>query len=107
MSESYKYFTIPFACVPSNPSYRVWFATWSAAQSEYTWSEQRPSTATWVCCATDDSELPGDATVIVPQTVKCVPPPPLALVQNITNPGDFQAALTKNLNQYLIDIRSL
>jgi hypothetical protein len=108
MSENYKYFTVPFACVPSSPTYHVWFASWSAAQSEYTWSDQRPTAATWVCCATEgDDHLPPDATVIIPQTVKCVPPPPLALAQTITSAGDFQAVLTKNLNQYLIDIRSL
>ena len=108
MSENYKYFTLPFACVPSNPTYHVWFASWSQEHSQYTWSVQRPETATWVCCATDGtSYLPPDATVIVPQTIKCVPPPPLDLAQTITSPSDFQAALTKNLNQYLVDIRSL
>jgi hypothetical protein len=109
--QTYRYFTIPLASVPKNPTYRVWFSTWLANRSEYIWSEKRPDpsdpTTTWVVGATDNGDVPADATVIIQDSIKCIPPPPLALPSNATSPADFQTALTKRLTQQLEDTRSL
>jgi hypothetical protein len=106
----YKYFMIPFASVPQNPTYKVWFSTWMPKRSEYIWSESRPdpatTTTTWVVGATDDSDLPVDATGIIANSVKCIPPPILASPTDIKNANDFRTAVTAKLTQSLEGIRS-
>jgi hypothetical protein len=105
--QHYRYFVIPLASVPQNPTYRVWYSTWLPERSEYVWSERRPvdtsnETTTWVVGATDGADVPPDATVIIQNSVKCPPPPPLALPFDATS-AEVQTALT----QALVDIRSL
>jgi hypothetical protein len=111
MSDKYQYFTIPIASVPASPPYTVWFATWSAAQSRYEWSQTRPAgaatgtTTTWVCGATENG-VPAGATVIIPASAKCIDPPPLLVPRNASE-IEFRAVLQKQLIQSLDGMRSL
>lgn len=105
--QNYRYFTIPFASVPQNPTYRVWYSTWLPERSQYIWSERRPHTTTngvttWVVGATDGADVPADATVIGQNDLKCPPPPSLALPSDATS-AEIQTAL----RQALVEIRSL
>ncbi|HEX3474615.1 MAG TPA: hypothetical protein VHT91_06210 [Kofleriaceae bacterium] len=99
----YRYFTIQSADVPSQPSYPVWFATWSAKQSEYVWSKNRPDTTagttkTWTVGATDDADLPPGAIAVVASIDKCIDPPPLTVPIDATI-DQFQAVLGRRLVQ--------
>lgn len=110
--QNYRYFTLPFAKVPDRPDYTVWFYTWSAKRSEYVWSRERPrhasdATPTWVVAASDATELPADATVIIPSSAKCIDPPPLTAPSGTLSEADFQAALTTQLARSLEGIKSL
>lgn len=109
--QTYRYFTIPLASVPKNPTYRVWFSTWLPNRSKMIWSDKRPDTldaaGTWVVGATDGSDVPADATVIVQDAIKCIPPPPLTLPASTTSSADIQTALTQGITQQLEDTRSL
>lgn len=108
--QNYRYFTIPFDKVPSHPDYTVWFARWSAKHSAYVWSKDRPQGAscagTRVVAASDASELPPDATVIIQSSIKCIDPPVLPVPSDTISDAEFQAVLTTQLTQSL-DIRSL
>lgn len=105
--QHYCYFTIPLASVPQNPAYRVWYSTWLPERSQYIWTDRRPGTTsngapTWVVGAIETTDPPVGATVIVQNSVKCLPPPPLTLPSNATS-TDVQTALTHALE----GIRSL
>jgi hypothetical protein len=107
---TYQYFTLPLASVPQQPSYRVWFSSWLPHCSDCVWSERRPNAAdatAWAVGATEDNDVPADATVIIPDAIKCIPPPPLALPSRTPSAADFQSALTKKLTQELLETRSL
>src|SRR5437868_5461017 len=99
----YRYFTIQSADVPPQPSYPVWFATWSTKQSAYVWSKNRPDTTagttkTWTVGATDDAALPSGAIAVVASIDKCIDPPPLALPFDATTDA-FQTMLGQRLVQ--------
>jgi hypothetical protein len=51
--------------------------------------------------------VPADATVIVQDAIKCIPPPPLQLSSRTASATDFQSALTTQLTQQLQETRSL
>jgi hypothetical protein len=109
--QRYRYFTIPCASVPQHPRYTVWFATWSERRSEYVWSTKRPDTTsdarhTWAVGATDDTELPTEATAVIAFSDKCIDPPPLAVPFDTTS-TDFQAVLGQQLTQAVEGAKSL
>ena len=105
--QTYRYFMIPLASVPAKHTYKLWFSTWSANRAAYIWSENRPdpapSSITWVVGATDEDDFPPDATVIIANSVKCIPPPILAAPVAITDASKFQTALIRSME----GIRSL
>lgn len=111
MSDGYQYFTIPFSNVPDAPPYTVWFATWSADQRSFVWSTTRPvagaagTTPTYVCGATR-STAPAGATVIIENSAKTLPPPPVA-VSSTASETEFRTALQKQLIKQLDGLRSL
>ena len=97
MSDSYRYFTIPFPSVPASPVYTVWFAVSSAGRPGVDWTTDRPLTdAAWVVGATDMAELPDGAEVIGFST-KCIPPPFL----NISPSTASLSALRAEIAQWL------
>ncbi|HEX8108539.1 MAG TPA: hypothetical protein VF516_12485 [Kofleriaceae bacterium] len=108
---SYQYFTIPISSVPDAPPYTVWFATWSADQCSFVWSTTRPvagaagTTPTYVCGATDCA-APAGATVIIQNSAKTLPPPPVA-VSSTASETEFQTALKQQLINTLDGLRSL
>jgi hypothetical protein len=109
--QRYRYFMIPVASVPSQPKYTVWFASWSEKRSEYLWSRKRPDTRsgtadTWVIGATDDADLPTEATAVLAMSDKCIDPPPLRAPLNATS-AELQAMLTKQLSQAFDGSKSL
>jgi hypothetical protein len=73
MAQEYKYFTIRYASVPQDPSFLVWYASWS---------ETRPTVAPdmgeplVVGCITSEQQLPAGATLIGTSTKHPTPPPP-------------------------------
>ena len=72
MSTDYKYFAIPFENVPDEPSYTVWFATWS---------KERPvlepgMSAPMVVGVTANDRLPEGAVLLGDSSKDPVPPPP-------------------------------
>jgi hypothetical protein len=107
--DSYQYFTLPLASVPAQHSYTVWFARWLPHCAECVWSEQRPDAdATgWAVGATENNDVPAGATVIIPNAIKCIPPPPLKLASRTPSAADFQRTLTTKLSQHLEETRSL
>lgn len=111
MTDSYQYFTIPISSVPSAPPYTVWFATWSADQSSFVWSTTRPAegaagtTPTYACGATRFS-APAGATVIIQNSAKTLPPPPIAVSSTVSE-TEFQTALKQQLTNKLEELRSL
>ena len=107
---TYQYFTLPFASVPQRPSYQVWFSRWPPHGSRCVWSEHRPDASdafAWAVGATEYNDVPADATVIIPNAIKCIPPPPMALSSRTPSAADFQSALTQELTQGLLETRSL
>lgn len=93
MSDSYRYFIIPFPSVPVNPSYAVWFALWSPDRPRVHWTTDRPPTgAAWVVGATDEGELP-DAAEVIGLSTKCLPPPPLDISPNTAGVSALRAEL--------------
>lgn len=93
MIKSYKYFTIPFANVPQNPSYTAWYALWTKDRPSAGWSKERPvavldPSTIWVVGLTADEPPPG-ATVLGTAT-KDPPQPPLALSPKITSMAAYQ-----------------
>jgi len=79
----YRYVMIPLNEVPENPSYEVWFGTWSQDTKNIIWSHQRPSTSSTWAAAVTAYEVPPDVlfqgVTILGDGSKCVPPPPLTL----------------------------
>ena len=109
--QRYRYFMIPAANVPPQPSYTVWFASWSEKRSEYLWSRKRADTSsgtvtTWAIGASDDTDLPKEATAVLAMSDKCVDPPPLRAPLNATS-DELQAMLTKQLAQAFDGSKSL
>lgn len=97
-----KYYMFPFASLPTKPSSKVWFASWSVAQPTVYWSETRPSitpdeASTWVVGVTQVGDLQ-DATVIgagaidLGTNAKELPPPPLQLPPGNVGMSGFQIA---------------
>jgi hypothetical protein len=70
----YKYFMIPSSAVPSKPSYKLWYATWTSASST---EVDSGATGPMAIGVTSDEVLPEGATLIA-TTSKDPPPPPLA-----------------------------
>lgn len=70
----FKYFMIPASAVPSDPTYKVWYATWSSAPPTDVGSG---ATGPMAIGVTSDERLPEGATLIA-TTSKDPPPPPLA-----------------------------
>lgn len=106
---TYQYFTLPLASVPPQHSYPVWFSRWLPQCTDCVWSPEQPDAdATgWAVGATDDNDVPAGATVIIPNAIKCIPPPPLRLTSRTPSAADFQRALTAKLTQQLEETRSL
>lgn len=82
----YTFFTIPFELVPSDPPYRVWFASWSRTVPELKTNEPRP----FVVGATR-GELPQSATVLgtglKDRPEEEAPPPPPAVPTTLSEYG--------------------
>jgi hypothetical protein len=90
MTQEHKYFRIPFANVPANPTYTVWFASWSTERPTVEPGMPDPYTIG----VTKDAQLPPGATLIATST-KDPPPPPPALVTG--TPSEYEAAFDKSL----------
>lgn len=72
MTQEYKYFVIPYAAVPQDPSCQFWYATWSSTQPPIMPGMGEPM----VIGYTTSGELPEGATLIGSSTKDPVPPPP-------------------------------
>lgn len=109
--QRYRYFMIPATSVLSPPRYTVWFASWSEKRTEYLWSRKRPDTSsgpatTWAIAATDDADLPAEASAVLAMSDKCIDPPPLRAPLNATS-AELQAMLTEQLSQAFDGSKSL
>jgi hypothetical protein len=71
MSQSYKYFIIPFADVPRSPTYAVWFATWSSE-----WPTIEVGMHPPLVVGATEGELPAGAVLLANATKDPQPPPP-------------------------------
>jgi len=67
-----KYFRIPFANVPTTPTYTVWFASWSQERPVVEPGTQPP----FVIGVTTEDKLPPGATLLAEGGAKDPPPPP-------------------------------
>ena len=85
-----KYYMFPFTSLPTKPSSKIWFASWSAAQPTVYWSDTRPNItpdaeSTWVVGVTQGGDDPQEAMGIGPDAInlgtgaKELPPPPVQL----------------------------
>jgi hypothetical protein len=72
MSQS-KYFVIPFANVPKDPAYTVWFASWSTERPIVEPGMPPP----FVVGVTTDDKLPAGATLLADGSKDPPPPPPV------------------------------
>jgi hypothetical protein len=115
--KKYQYFTLPLASVPTNPQYeKLWFACWSSHHPDVTWSTERPSlhpdaTSSWavglgVIELTEGGKPPAEATIIIPESSKCIDPPPLSVPPTITTMAEFATELAQKLARKLDNIRS-
>lgn len=68
---SNKYFVIPFKSVPANPTYTVWYATWSRDRPEIKPGMSHPL----VVGVTSEDRLP-DGAASLGATKDPIPPPP-------------------------------
>jgi len=84
MSQSYKYFVIPFEDVPANPSYTVWYATWSEKRPTEPGKNQFPM----VVGVTTEANLPAGA-VLLGDGLKDPPPPPPPPPSLTSTPSDY------------------
>jgi hypothetical protein len=98
-----KYYMIPFTSFQTKPSYKIWFASWSAAQPTVYWSETQPNIdpdwkSTWVVGVSQVGDSPQDATILgagameVGTGGKDLPPPPLQLAPSDAGIPGFQTA---------------
>jgi hypothetical protein len=90
MSTDYKYFAIPFENVPADPSYTVWFATWS---------KERPvlepgMNAPMVVGVTTSTTLPAGAVLLASGSKDPVPPPPPP-PPAVMDPSAYQRSVTE------------
>jgi hypothetical protein len=85
MSQDNKYFSIPFANVPNNPTYTVWFASWSTERPIIEPGMLPP----FAIGVTKDDQLPAGATLLASST-KEPPPPPPALADGTSS--EYQSA---------------
>ena len=94
MSQSYRYFLIPFTSVPQDPPYTVWYATWST---------ERPAIAPdttivpWAIGVIADAELPNGAESMGDLTKDPPPPPPLMISPTNAILSDYMKAFTQSL----------
>lgn len=93
MGKNYRYVMIPLDQVPLDPSYPVWFGTWSSDTKTTTWSRNRPdASATWaVAVAVQDLSTQGatmglaalgfdsQGITVLGDGTKDPPPPPLTV----------------------------
>ena len=98
-----KYYMIPFLSLPANPSDKIWFASWSAAQPTVYWSETRPSItpdgkSAWVVGVSraadslQDVASLGTGVISLGTGGKDLPPPPLQLPPSDVGISAFQTA---------------
>jgi len=85
MSQDYKYFVIPFKNVPDDPTYTVWYASWSKERP----SVVRGMPAPVAIGVTKDDKLPPEAILIANSTKEPPPPPPLMAAGT---PSEYVAA---------------
>lgn len=109
-NQKYRYVMIPLNEVPENPSYEVWFGTWSQDTKNITWSHQRPgASSAWATAVAAyevppvPPDVPSQGVTILGDGSKCVPPPPLTLSGYPSSPA--LDALRKAFTQWLITIR--
>lgn len=106
-NKKYRYIMIPLNEVPDNPSYEVWFGTWSQDTKHIIWSHQRPGAssawATAVAAYEVPPDVPSQGVTILGDGSKCVPPPPLTLSGYPSSP-DLDA-LRNAFAQWLPTIR--
>lgn len=87
MSQTYKYFMIPFASVPRDPAYTVWFASWSAE-----WPTVEPGTYPPVVVGVTTDHLPAGAVLLGAGSKDPPPcPPPLAAASM----SDYQKSVSE------------
>ncbi len=72
MSSNYRYFEIPFENVPQDPTYTVWYATWSTQRPVLEPGMNPPM----VVGVTAESTLPAGATLLGDGSKDPPPPPP-------------------------------
>src|SRR5262245_13279191 len=94
------YYLIPLASIPSAPSYKVWYATWSKAKPTATWSEVRPDVepddqSVWLVGVAYTDQNPGDSAISMGTGGKSVPPPPLQLSAEDLGITGFQQAFKR------------
>jgi hypothetical protein len=87
MSQSTKYFAIPFDNVPKDPTYTVWFATWSTERPAVEPGTYPP----WVVGVTEDDVLPAGATLLGTCSKDPPPPPPPAAPVSM---ADYQTSVS-------------
>jgi hypothetical protein len=90
MAANQKYFTIPFEDVPANPSYTVWFATWSRERPLLEPGMNPPL----VVGVTSDSTLPAGAFLLGGGSKDPQPPPPPPPPMSF-NPSDYQRSVSE------------
>ena len=103
---NYQYFLQPVADAALSPTCKVWYPviTRTPERVNVTWTDQPPVDGSeWVVGATQDSDLPKNALLIVPESTKCVPPPPFFLPPDAANLSDMQRVLRSQLDRRMDD----
>jgi hypothetical protein len=67
-----KYFKIPFDKVPANPTFKVWYATWSEVRPEIDRGLPPPLVVGFI----EDGTLPPGATKLASSSASKTPPTP-------------------------------
>jgi hypothetical protein len=98
VSQTYKYFTVPFDSIPKDPKCTVWYATWSTERPEV---KAGSTVVPWVICATPNAEVAAAMQGTLVGTVTKDPPlpPPLQLSPTNAALSDYLGALTDSLNR--------
>lgn len=99
MSQGLNYFLVSLDNVPQDPTYPVWFATWTSEGTQVEWTRERPmpmpeTTSTCVACIVSGEPPPG-ATPLGDGSKDLPPPPSTFSAKKITSVSDFQQTLAQ------------
>lgn len=87
------YYMIPLADIPSEPSFRVYYATWNPSVGRLEYTDVRPSLPagdTFCVGVSSDSQLPPSA-ISLGDGSKDLPPPPLEVAIAATTQAEYEA----------------